>query len=102
MSIKKQFLKSKDLYKVTWSIDKKAVNGADVISLSGDFNDWSLESDKFTKLKNGSFKLVMELPKDKVYQFRYLVNGNTWINDEEADGFVSNNVSDEQNCLLSL
>ncbi len=102
MSIKKQFLKSKDLYKVTWSVDKKVANGAESVSLSGDFNDWSLDGEKFTKLKNGSFKLTLELPKDKDYQFRYLLDGATWLNDEEADHFVDNQVSNEQNCVLAL
>ncbi|MFY0627864.1 MAG: isoamylase early set domain-containing protein [Reichenbachiella sp.] len=102
MSIKKQFLKSKDLYKVTWSLDKKAANSAENVVLSGDFNNWSLSSDNFTKLKNGSFKLTLELPKDKEYQFRYLVDGKSWLNEKDADKFVDNQISNEQNCVLSL
>ena len=101
MSIKKQFLKSKDLYKVTWSIDKKTANGAENITLAGDFNDWSKSSDEFTKMKTGGFKITLELPKEKVYQFRYLVDGTTWINEEECDGYVVNEFN-QQNCVLSL
>lgn len=102
MSIKKQFLKSKDAYKVTWSIDKKTAGKADSISLSGSFNNWSHDSDPFQKLKNGTFKLVMELPKGTEHEFRYLVNGTEWINEEQADGFTDNLTSNEQNCILSL
>ena len=102
MSIKKQFVKSKDLYKVTWSIDKKTANGADNIVLSGNFNDWSYTQDVFTKLKSGAFKLTLELPKDAEYQFRYLADGQQWLNDGEADNFVDNQFSNEQNCVIAL
>lgn len=102
MSIKKQFLKSKDLYKVTWSLDKKTVDGADSVNLSGDFNGWSLEADALTKMKNGSFKITLELDPNKDYEFRYLLDGQTWLNDQDADAFVDNNVSGEQNCVLAL
>ena len=102
MSIKKQFLKSKDTYKITWSIDKKTAAEAKSINLAGSFNDWSMNSAPFKKLKNGTFKLVMELPKDAEYQFRYVVNGKDWINDDQADGFTDNLTSNEQNCILAL
>lgn len=102
MSIKKQYLKSKDLYKVTWSIDKKTANGAKDINLSGSFNDWSLNEHPMEKLKNGGFKIVMELPKDSHYQFRYVVDQTKWINEADADSFVDNELSNEQNCVVSL
>lgn len=102
MSIKKQYLKSKDLYKVTWSIDKMVANGAESIALSGDFNDWSLSSNSFKRMKNGSFKLTLELEKNQEYQFRYLVDGKVWMNEDSADKFVENQVSNEMNCVISL
>ncbi|SHK97229.1 Glycogen recognition site of AMP-activated protein kinase [Reichenbachiella agariperforans] len=102
MSIKKQFFKSKDLCKVTWTINKKEAKGIENISLSGSFNNWSLQENPFTKMKNGNFKLVMELPKDVSYEYRYLVNGTQWVNEEEADRYVDNRVSNEQNCVLTL
>lgn len=102
MSIKKQFLKSKDICKVTWTVDKKSANGASNISLSGSFNDWSLSANPFTKMKSGDFKLVLELPKNNEYEFRYLLDGDTWMNEEEADSYVDNQVSNEANCVISL
>ena len=102
MSIKKQFVKSKDAYKVTCLVDKKTANGANSISLSGTFNNWSLNENKFQKLKNGNFKIIVELPKDTEYQFRYLVDGKNWMNEESADGFVDNQISNEENCVISL
>ncbi|MGL1889299.1 MAG: isoamylase early set domain-containing protein [Reichenbachiella sp.] len=102
MSIKKQFLKTKDLYKVTWTMDKKTANGAGSVFLSGNFNEWSLEANPMEKLKNGSFKLIMELPKGQEYQFRYLLDNKNWLNEEKADGFTDNQLSNEPNSILSL
>lgn len=102
MSIKKQFLKSKDTCKVTWSVDKKVADGANSITLSGSFNNWSLKENQLQKLKNGNFKLMMELPKNAEYQFRYLVDGKKWINDSAADSFVDNQISNEENCVITL
>ncbi|MEO9806284.1 MAG: isoamylase early set domain-containing protein [Reichenbachiella sp.] len=102
MSIKKQFLKSKNAFRVTWTINKATAGAAKKIFLAGDFNHWSEVESEFTALKNGSFKYVTELPKDNQYQFRYLLDGKQWINDNDADGFVDNLISGEQNCLISL
>ena len=102
MSIKKQYLKSKDLYKVTWAIDKKTANGAEAINLSGSFNDWSHHEHPMEKLRSGAFKIVMELPKNEEYQFRYLVDQTKWINEDEADRYTDNQLSNEQNCVISL
>lgn len=101
MSIKKQFVKSKDIYKVTWNIDKKAANGASNITLAGDFNNWNESSNEFTKMKSGAFKITLELPKEQDYQFRYLLDGTTWANEAECDGYITNEFN-EQNCLLTL
>ncbi|UXX79734.1 isoamylase early set domain-containing protein [Reichenbachiella carrageenanivorans] len=102
MSIKKQFLKSKEACKVTWIIDKNTAGAAKKITLVGDFNGWNEHKAAFSALKNGTFKYVTELPKNNSYQFRYLVDNQHWMNEAEADGFVDNLVSGEQNCIISL
>lgn len=102
MSIKKQFLKSKDAYKITWTINKSTAGSAKKIHLAGDFNEWSEDDAEFTAMKNGSFKYVTELSKDSQYQFRYLIDGQQWVNEKDADGFVDNQISGEQNCLITL
>lgn len=102
MSIKKQYLKSKPECKVTFALDKKMVNGAEKVAVVGDFNQWSEKGLAMTKLKNGSFKVNINLESNKEYQFRYLVDGTMWLNDEAADSYVQNNISNEDNCVLSL
>ena len=53
MAIKKQFLKSKPVCKVTFSFNEKT---ADSVSVVGSFNNWDTEHTVLKKLKNGSFK----------------------------------------------
>ncbi|MDP4680557.1 MAG: isoamylase early set domain-containing protein [Cyclobacteriaceae bacterium] len=102
MSIKKQTLKSKPVCKVTFGLEKKEVSKATSVSLVGNFNNWSKTSTQLTKLKSGDFKLVMELPIGQEYEFRYLINGNTWMNDTTADKYVASGISEEQNCVIAL
>ncbi|GJQ32955.1 MAG: 1,4-alpha-glucan-branching protein [Ignavibacteriaceae bacterium] len=103
MSVKKQYLKSEPVCKVTFRIEKEIGKPFQSASVVGDFNGWSAEAHPMSKLKkDGSFSLVAEIPTGSVYQFRYVLDGNTWVNDNEADGFVSSPYADSQNGLLDL
>lgn len=102
MSIKKQFLKTKNVYRITWTLDKNAAGPAKTVHLVSDFSDWQKDQAVFKQLKNGTFKYVAEWPKGKQYQFRYLIDGTRWINEKEADSFVDNHISGEQNCVIAL
>ena len=98
MSIKKQFVKSKPVCKVTFSIDAKDAAKAAVV---GDFNSWDATAGELSKLKNGVFKATFDLPKDASYEFKYLVDGQ-YINDTEADSFVYNGFANAENGVLVL
>ncbi len=63
---------------------------AEKVNLAGDFNDWDREMHPMTRSGNGNWTLTLELDADKQYEFRYLVNGDTWHNDWHADNYVSN------------
>ena len=102
MSLKKQYLKSKPICKVTFSLDKKHTNEAKKVSLLGDFNEWKdKKSNQMRKLKDGSFARTLELEVGRVYQFRYLLDGENWINDPKADGYALSEYGSE-NCLVEV
>ncbi len=101
MSIKKQFLKSKPVCKVTFKLSKDQANMADTVSVVGDFNNWNAPDGELNKLKDGSFSQTLELETGKTYQFRYVANGRTWFNDEEADSYQDSGHGD-QNGVLEL
>ena len=96
MSIKKQYLKSKPICKVTFSIDSELVNGGKEVAVLGEFNDWNPKEGTMRKTKDGSFTKTLELAPGKDYQFRYLVDRTLWINDSQVDKTV------EQNGVIAL
>ena len=86
--LKKQYLKSKAVCKVTFYTPEEIE--AEEVTLVGDFNEWDEEATPMKKMKDGRFKVVLPLEKDNEFQFRYLVNGAEWHNDWEADKYVPN------------
>ena len=84
--IKKHFLKSRPVCKATFSVPATEVTGKK-IGLVGEFNNWNAEAPiKMTKKKDGNFSATVELPVGKNVEFRYLVDGKDWLNDDQADG----------------
>ena len=102
--IKKQYVKSRDVYKVVFEIplnhlpDDVKVNTVTVV---GDFNDWDETSTPLKKLKKGTYKTTVEIKNKGEYQFRYLINGNIWVNDWAADDYRPGSHG-EDNCILRL
>ena len=101
MAIAKQFLKSKPLAKVTFELPAEAVNGAKTVALAGEFNNWDTSSHALKKQKDGSYKATVELPIGNEYQYRYVLDGATWINDWAADKYVPGD-SGEENSVVVL
>ncbi len=99
MSISKQFLKTKPECKVTFSV---AANQAKSIGVAGAFNNWSPNELLLKKQKNGFFKGTINLPINNSFEFRYVINGNQWMNDEEADKLIWNDYAGAENGLLNL
>jgi 1,4-alpha-glucan branching enzyme len=103
MSLKKQYLKSKPVCKVTFSMDKEAVAGAEKVDLLGEFNNWNTaEPVSMKKLKNGAFKVTIDLPSETEFQFKYLLDGEKWINDDSADKYVNSGLGAEENSVVTL
>lgn len=100
MSLKKQFLKSKPVCKVTFRLTKEQAQSAEAVYLVGDFNEWSEDATPMKKLKNGDFTLGLDLESGKDYQFRYFLDGETWENDWDADDYVPSSVGDVDNSLV--
>ena len=98
MSIKKQFVKSKPVCKVTFSIEAKEATSAAVV---GDFNNWNPKEGALSKLKYGTFKGVFDLDKDATYEFKYLIDGE-YINETEADSFKWNEFAGAENSVLEV
>lgn len=97
--LKKQFLKTKSECKVTFTLHN--VEGETAVLL-GQFNDWNPTVHPMKKAKDGSFSVTVNLPKGSKYEFRYLVNGDEWHNDSEADEYVPNNHGEENSVVSTI
>ena len=98
MSIKKQFIKTKPVCKVTFSVEAKEATTASVV---GDFNGWNPAEGLLSKLKTGTFKNTFELPKDASYEFKYVIDG-VYVNEPESDSFVFNEFAGTENGVLAV
>jgi 1,4-alpha-glucan branching enzyme len=83
--LKKKFFKSNEECEVTFEFNTTA---AQEVAVVGEFNGW--QPVEMKPAKNGPFRTKVRLPKDGRYQFRYLVDGKNWVNDEAADAYWPN------------
>lgn len=88
MGLQKKYLKSKPVCKITFTLPREAAASASNVCLVGDFNNWKEHATPLKKLKNGAFKITLDLPCGKEYQYRYLVDSTIWLNDWAADKYV--------------
>ena len=102
MSLKKQYLKSKPICKVTFKLKASEANNAGTAKLVGDFNAWDIQGEPMKNLKNGDFTQTVNLPAEAEYQFRYLLDGENWENDWEADAYLPSPVSFDDNSVVRV
>ncbi|GAB6907468.1 Glycoside hydrolase family 13 domain protein [Desulfosarcina cetonica] len=102
MGIRKQFLKSKPVCKVTFNIPETIGNGAAQAFLVGEFNAWSTSATPMKKMKNGGFKVTLDLETGRTYQFRYLIGESHWENDPDADASCPTPYEGSRNSVIQL
>jgi 1,4-alpha-glucan branching enzyme len=95
MAIKKQYLKSKPVCKVTFTVPAKEANE---VVVAGNWNEWNATAEPLKKLKNGTFKTTVDLESGSSYEFKYIVDGE-WQNDEQADAYAWNEFATENGVL---
>ena len=62
---------------------------ATTVSVVGEFNDWAADVHRMRRDDEG-FTAVIPLAPGRVYRFRYLLDGERWLNDWAADAYVPN------------
>ena len=98
MSLKKTFLKSKPICKVTFSVPAE---DAKKVSVVGSFNKWNEKATPLKKLKSGTFKGTVDLDKDASYEFKYLVDG-AYVNDDAADAYAWSDFASSDNSVVNV
>ncbi len=98
----KKYSKSEAKCKVTFTLPLEAIEGAKQVNLIGDFNEWNPAlAIPMTKQKS-QFKITLELPTGRDYQFRYIGDNGVWENDWAADSYVPSPVADVDNSVVTL
>ena len=95
--LKKNYYKNGDSCRV-WFYLPPEVN-AKKVALVGDFNDWDEEANPMKVKKDGTFYTAVTLEKGQSYQFRYLLDGERWENDWEADDYIQNETGKENSVV---
>lgn len=98
--IKKSLVKSKNQYKVTFEVPADHIGAGREVRVLASFNDWSWDGGLVMKTGKDSYKATTELPAGH-YQFRYLVDGWDWKNDESAEAYTDSGYG-TINCCFAL
>lgn len=67
--------------------------------LCGEFNNWDPTVYPMKRRKDGGFTLTISLKPGQEYRFRYLLDGQHWENDWEADGYAPNEFGSEDSLV---
>jgi 1,4-alpha-glucan branching enzyme len=97
--LKKATSKNGKSCRVTFELPAEV--NAETVFLCGDFNDWDESALPMKRRKDGSFSTAVSLVTGKTYHFRYLLDGERWENDWEADGYAPN-IHGSENSVLEV
>jgi 1,4-alpha-glucan branching enzyme len=99
--INKQYSKTKPVCKVTFTITTEQVGKNAEVRVLGTFNEWSWDKGLVLTNKKKSYEGSLELAAGATYEYRYMVNGHSWVNDEAADDYHATPFF-SHNCVLAL
>ena len=72
---------------------------AHAVHVAGDFNGWSTSETPLAKRKDGRFSATVTLPAGKEYRYRYVLDGERWTTDADADRTEPNDHGSEDGVL---
>ena len=96
--MKKSYTKTGRSCRVTFELPSEV--NANTVALCGEFNDWDPTQHPMKRRKDGSFSLTISLKPGDEYRFRYLVDGERWENDWEADKYLPNEFGTEDSVVV--
>lgn len=73
---------------------------ADSIHVVGDFNNWDQRATPLRQSETG-WMTTLELDAGQSYQYRYLMNGDDWYNDWQADAYATNEYGGDNSVVIT-
>ncbi|MDR9416404.1 MAG: isoamylase early set domain-containing protein [Gracilimonas sp.] len=95
--ITKKFTPKRTVCKVTLSLPEEWAEKE--VAVAGSFNDWDTEAEKLEK-KKGQWTTTLRLKPENEYKFKYLIDGERWENDDNADEYIPNEYGTEDSVIL--
>ncbi|HDR15394.1 MAG TPA: glycoside hydrolase [Desulfobacteraceae bacterium] len=68
-------------------------------SVCGDFNGWNPDANPMKLRKDGRFSTTVSLKTGAAYHFKYLLDGNRWVNDWGADGYERGGIGQDNSVI---
>lgn len=96
MAVKKSYAKSGKTCRATFEYPDVS---AERVFLCGDFNAWSPQDLPLARRKDGRFSVTVTLESGRSYRYRYVLDGDRWENDWEADSYIANEFGGEDSLV---
>ena len=97
--LKKNYSKSGSSCRVTFKVPAEIE--AERVAVLGEFNAWDSERHPLVKRKDGSHSLTLSLEAGQDYRFRYLADGERWMNDDSPDRLEYNRFG-SRDCVITV
>jgi 1,4-alpha-glucan branching enzyme len=97
-TMKKNYCKTGRSCRVTFELPTEVA--AKTVALCGEFNNWDPTKHPLIRRKDGHFSITISLQSGKSYRFRYLLDGNKWENDWDADQYLPNDSGTEDSVVI--
>jgi 1,4-alpha-glucan branching enzyme len=93
--LKKRRITKDNVVKVTFNLPPDAAR--DSVRVVGEFNQW--EGTPLERQKDGTWRTTVSLDPGREYEFRYLVDGERWVNEDDADRHVRNPYGEDNSVI---
>ncbi len=98
----KKYLKTRNACKVTFRLPVIAAPPAERVYLVGDFNNWNPAAGLMNRLKNGEYKLIVEMTPGRKYRYRYVVDGCLYMTDPFAEEYAESLYGIRKNAVVRV
>jgi 1,4-alpha-glucan branching enzyme len=95
--LKKKFFKTKTDCEVTFEYE---TDSSQTVALVTEANGWEPVEMKKRKA-DGVYYTKIRLPKENSFQYRYLLDGQSWVNDPSADAYMANEFGDQNSIVVT-
>ena len=93
----KSYSKTGQVCRVTFRLPAEVE--AKEAALCGEFNDWDAEANPMKQLKSGDFSTTVSLDAGNTYRYRFLLDGERWENDWDAEAYAPNEFGAEDSLI---